>query len=77
MNNNKIKLPPPIHLTDEDVRWTEMVRRSVDGLAAIAEANSEGCDTEWLAMLYGLGSVCDTLDNILKNYKERIEGGAE
>ena len=75
MRNNKIKLPPPIHLTGEDVRWTEIVRRSVDGLAAIAESNAEGCDVSWMAMEYGLESVRELLDQILKDYNERIEEG--
>ena len=77
MSNTKYKSPPPIHLTDEDIRWTEIVRRSVDGLAAIAESNSEGCDVSWLAMEYGLESVRDLLDQILKDFTERIKKEGE
>lgn len=77
MSNTKYKMPPPIHLTDEDVRWAEVVRRSVDGLAAIAESNAEGCDVSWLAMEYGLESVRDLLDQILKDFTERIKKEGE
>ncbi len=77
MSNNKIKLPPPNQLTAEDIHWAETVRRAVDGLAAIADANADGCATEWLAMVYGLESVRHILDDTLKDYEERIEGGAK
>lgn len=75
MSNNRIKMPPPNQLTAEDVHWVETVRRSVDGLAAIADANADGCATEWFAMVYGLESVRNILEGILKDYEERIEGG--
>ena len=68
-----MKMRQPDILTDEDLRWAEIVRRSVDGLAAIAEGNAEGCDTEWMAMQYGLLSVCAIVDSIIKDYKQRIE----
>jgi hypothetical protein len=69
----KYKRPPPDVLNSEDVRWLEIVRRTVDGLAAMAEAMAEGCDTEWIAMQSSLETLRDTVDSILKDYKERIK----
>lgn len=69
------RLPPDV-LSDEDVRWVEIVRRSIDGLAAIAEGNAEGCEEEWMAMQYGLQSARTIVDSIIKDYKDRI-GGAK
>ena len=68
------KRKPPAHvLSSEDVRWLNMVRRTVDGLAAMAEAMAEGCDTEWIAMQSSLETLRDTVDSILKDYKDRIK----
>jgi hypothetical protein len=66
-------LTPPDVLNSEDVRWVEIVRRSVDGLAAMAEAMAEGCESEWMGMLYSLLTLRDTVDSVLKDYKERIK----
>ena len=73
---SKFKKLPTDVLNSEDVRWAELLRRSIDGLAAIAEAQAEGCETEWVAMHNGLETVLDIFDGIIKDYKERI-GGAE
>ena len=56
----------------EDLHWLEIVRRAVDGTAAIAEANAEGCSTEWMAMQYSLESTKDIIDSIIKDYRERL-----
>jgi hypothetical protein len=69
----KYKRPPPDVLNSEDVRWLEIVRRTVDGLAAMAEAMAEGCEREWMAMLYSLESLRETVGEILKDYKTRIQ----
>lgn len=69
----KFKRKPPDVLCSEDVRWVEIVRRTVDGLAAMAEAQAEGCESEWMGMFYSLDTLRDTVDGILKDYKERIK----
>lgn len=68
----KQKQTPPDVLNSEDVRWVEVVRRTVDGLAAMAEVQAEGCETEWMGMFYSLLTLRDTVDGILSDYKERI-----
>lgn len=66
------KPPPKIHLLEEDVEWIERVRRTIDGLAAHAEAYSTGCKQEWLAVEYMCRSLKDTVDGIITDYKERL-----
>jgi hypothetical protein len=51
----------------------EIMRRTVDGLAAMAETMAEGCEAEWMGMFYSLETLRDTVDSILKDYKERIK----
>ena len=61
-------------LCSEDVRWMEIVRRTVDGLAAMAEAKAEGCDTDWIAMQASLETLRDYIvDGIIIDYKERMK----
>lgn len=71
-----MKRRSPDCLTAEDLRWAEIVRRSIDGLAAIAEAYAESCETDWCAMHYGLESVRAIIDDTIKSYKERIGGAS-
>ena len=59
-------------LNEEDLRWVKVVRKGVDGLAAISEAHAEGCETEWMAMHYSLESVSEILDGIIADYRERL-----
>ena len=74
MARNKLTKRDPLMLTEEDVRWVEIVRRSLDGLAAIAEANAEGLETEWCAMHYSLLSVREIVDDIIEDMRNRMEG---
>lgn len=74
----KIKLgtytpPDPALVSEEDIRWVEIVRRSVDGLAAFAEAQGESCDSAWMGMQYMLEELRTTLDTIVEDFKQRIE----
>ena len=75
----KTKTPDPATLTSEDLRWVEIVRRTVDGLAAFAETHAESCDTGWMAMHLSLEDLTDTIQIIADEYKGRLgqEGGAE
>ena len=59
----------------EDLRWAEMVRKAIMGLSAQAEMNSEGCDTNWLAMYYGLENLREIMDAIVDDLTERINEG--
>ena len=60
-------------VAEEDLRWLEIIRRSIDGLAAIAEANAYGCETEWLAMQYGLEAARDIIDGTIEEFKNRLD----
>lgn len=53
-----------------------MVRRTVDGLAAMAEVQAEGCENEWIAMQSSLETLRDTVDCVLADYKERMTEAA-
>lgn len=68
--------PPPDQLTDEDVRWAKIVLRSVDGLAAFAEARAEG-DDAWMGMQLMLEELAKTVKSIVEDFEERLKGGAE
>lgn len=68
----KIQKHDPIKLTHEDLRWVKIISRSIDGLAAIAEANAEGCDTEWMAMQYSLEAVKNIMDSVMADFKDRM-----
>ena len=50
-----------------------MVRRSIDGIAAIAESQSDGCEAEWLGVMYSLETVRNSIDEIIKDFKNRIQ----
>lgn len=49
----------------EKMRWLNNLRRQIDGLAAQAEAQSEGCESEWMCMQYGLENALALLDSII------------
>lgn len=59
-------------LNNEDLRWLEIIKQVVDGLQAQAEIQSEACDREWMAMLYSLEGVSETLKSCIEDYKERL-----
>ena len=73
----KKRRTPAALLSYEDVRWMDIVRRTVDGLAATAESMSESCDVEWMAMQYSLETLRDTVDEMLKGFRERTGEDAE
>jgi hypothetical protein len=65
--------PDPKLLTDEDIRWAKIAKRSVDGLAAIAEAHAEACDKEWMGMQYLLEDLRETIDTIVQDFASRLD----
>ena len=69
--------PSPEELTGEDVRWAQIVLRSIDGLAAIAEAHAEACETEWLGMQCLLEDLRETQKGIVEDFENRIGGKDE
>ena len=60
-------------INSEDIRWMELVLRTIDGLAAQAEMQDEACDPEWMAMQYGLESARDILKEQINDFKQRIK----
>ena len=59
-------------LTREDLHWIEIVRRSIDGLAAIAEVEADGCENKWIAMQSSLEEIREIVVSIIDDYKERL-----
>lgn len=61
------------NISADDVRWMEIILRQVDGLAALAEAQAESCNREWMSMQYSLETIAEMLKENINNMKERIE----
>ena len=72
--NRKYMPPPPKEIHESDIEWLERVHTALAGIGAIAEANAEGCDVEWLAMDYSCKATLDILSDIINDFKNRIGG---
>lgn len=59
-------------LTSEDVRWLRLIQDTLTGLRAQAEIKAEACDTDWLAMLYTLEGLNETVESCIDDYVERL-----
>lgn len=68
-----MKDPDKSKVNSEDIRWTELILRMIDGLAAQAEVQAEACDPEWMAMQYGLESARNMLKEQIADFKQRME----
>lgn len=72
-NNNKIsEVTKKKYEEEANLRWLTMYKKTVVGLAALAEQHAEGCETGWLAMMYGLEDLAETMDIDIKDREERL-----
>lgn len=65
----------PVERLEELIRDVRAVRTVIDGVRQIAEQNSAGCDTDWLAVLYSLETQVEMLDIAVE--RATSKGGQE